>query len=326
MSESYNVLNDFSPEKFNLLIPVQSIQEVNPIYRIVINKVTISTNLADKEIYHEKNAKDESGNPTPEQMYAITHKGLMKLATAANAQVVESVRIRSKVCEKCIDIVKATQKAPACGTCPCSANVAYRVTMKFPELSGGWRIQQATREIDFGAMTSAKPGQIARMKEFAAEHAESKAMSRCIRKGLSVKNAYTLAELKKPFIVAYPVLDSRDADVKKALIAGSLAATNLLYGSGLNIPQLQAGKPEPEVDTETGEIIDADYEAEAADMQQDPQQNAPWMQQEKQEKYYCSNPDCGVEIAKNVAEQSTKNIGVPACLKCQQMAKKQGGK
>jgi hypothetical protein len=320
MSESYNVWNDFPPEEYNVLIPVQTIQEISPIHKLVRKEVKISTNLDDKEIYEEKNAQGS------EKMFAITHKGLMKLATAANAQVVESKRVKSKVCEKCIEVAKATHIAPTCGNCPCAANVAWKVIMKFPELSGGWFLREATREIDFSNMGNAKPGQISKMKEFASEYAESKAMSRCIRKGLSIKSAYTLEELNKPFIIIYPVLDAKDPDVKKALIAGSLAATNLLYGSGLNIPQLQAGKPESEVDTETGEIIDADYEAEAPDMQQDPQQNAPWLKQEKQEKYYCSNPDCGVEIAKNVAEQSTKNIGVPACLKCQQMAKKQGGK
>jgi len=311
---SYNILNDFPEDKYNLLIPVRSIQEINPIYRIVVNTVNISTNLDDREIYEEKNAQ---GNVP---MYALTHKALLKLATAANAQVVESYRIRSKVCEKCIDVVKATGTAPSCGSCACNANVAFRVTMKFPELSGGWRIQQATREIDFSNIVSAKEGQIRRMKEFAAEHAESKAMSRCIRKGLNVKNAYTIEELEKPFVVAYPVLDSRDADVKKALIAGSLAATNLLYGNGLNMPQLQAGKEE-RIDTETGEIIESDYAVEQPEASEQPS-GQPW----NQPQYYCSNPQCGVEIAKNVYDASIKEFGAPACVKCQTAARKQGGK
>jgi hypothetical protein len=156
--------------------------------------------------------------------------------------------------------------------------------MKFPELSGGWRIVQASRELDFSSMAGASAGQIARTKEFANEHAESKAMSRCIRKGLSIKNAYTIIELEKPFVVAYPVLDSRDADVKKALIAGSLAATNLLFGSGMPTPQLNAAPSD--VDIETGEIIDAGYETEQVNENQGGQEEikqsegsgnkAPW--------------------------------------------------
>ncbi|MCR4436189.1 MAG: hypothetical protein QHH06_10450 [Clostridiales bacterium] len=276
MSENFNILNDYDPEKFNLLLPVQSIQEVNPIYKIVVNKVSISTNLADKEIYEERNA-EKINNQT---MYAITHKGLLKLMTAANGQIVESTRVRPKVCEKCIDIVKATQQAPACGSCACAANVAWKVKMKFPELSGGMRLVEATKEIDFSNYKVKQDrndsgysiSQINKMKEFAGEQAESKAMSRCIRKGLNIKSAYTLEELKKPFIVAYPVLDSNDADVKKALIAGHLAATNLLYGSGLSAPMLKAAPSN--VDTETGEIIDSDYDVE----QPDPHQSMPWQQ------------------------------------------------
>lgn len=298
MSEqNYNILNNFPPDEYNLLVPVQSIQEVNPIYKIVVNQVYISTNLDDGEIYEEKNA-------TGDAKYALTHKALLKLMTAANGQVVETTRVKPKVCEKCIDMVKVTGQAPACGNCACSANVAYRVTLKFPEMSGGWRIVQATREIDFSNTGNMKPGQIARMKEFASEHAESKAMSRCIRKGLNIKNAYTLEELSKPFVVAYPVLDARDPEVKKALIAGSLASSNLLYGSGLSVPQLEAARDE--IDMETGEIIEADYAAET------PETSEPVD--------ICEA--CGIDLAPNVVEYSMKKFKRKLCYKCQRGADK----
>jgi hypothetical protein len=324
MSEqSYNILNDFPPEEYNLLVPVQSIQEINSIYKLVRNQVKISTELPDKDIYKEKSAG--------EGMYALTHKALMKLFTAANGQIVDSARVRSKVCDKCIEIVKATQKAPQCGNCQASANVACRVIVKFPELSGGWRLVQATRELDFSNMGNATDGQIRQTKAFAYEHAESKALSRCIRKGLSIKSAYTMAELEKPFIVIYPVLDAKDADVKRALIAGAIASSNLLYGSGL---MLNAGQQQslPEgrndVDKSTGEILDqtvldADYEAGPPDVSNS-EPPKPWDNAEP-EKYYCSNPNCKVEIAKSVYDASVAKFGAGACIKCQQAAKK-GGK
>ena len=314
-----NIINDFPPEKYNLLIPVLSFQEINPIYRIITNIVKISSNLDDKEIYEERNAEKNAGS---EKMYALTHKALMKLATAANVQIVETTRVQPRACEKCVDIVKATGQAPACGNCSCVANVAYRVTMKFPELSGGWRIVQATREIDFSAMDHLKQGQVLKIKEFAAEHAESKAMNRCIRKGLSIKSSYKIEEFEKPFVVAYPVLDARDADVKKALIAGSLAATNLLYGSGLPLPQHQIQElapPETESTIQQGQPIDPDYEVEQPDLDQDDQNQADDLQ-----RYFCSQ--CGAEIAENVAEYSKRQYSAPLCFKCQQTAKKGGGR
>ena len=312
MSEqSYHVLNDYPPEEYNLLVPVQSIQEINPIYKLVRNEVRISTVLEDKDIYREKNAGQD--------MYALTHKALMKLFTAANGQIVDSSKVRSKICEKCIDIVKATAKAPQCGSCPANANVACRVIVKFPELSGGWRLVQATREMDFSNIGYAKEGQIKQAKAFALEHAETKALSRCIRKGLSIKSAYSLDELEKPFIVIYPVLDSKDADVKKALIAGAIASSNLLYGSGLQLNQGQQQEALPEnIDPETGEILDAGYEAEPVE------QSKPW-EQTADNKYYCSNPKCKVEIAKNIYDASMKEFGYAACVKCRQIAAKKGG-
>lgn len=318
-NQGYNILNDFPPEEYNLLVPVQSIQEINPIYKLVRNEVKVSTTLEDKDIYKEKNAGAD--------MYSLTHKALMKLFTAANGQIVGSSRVRSKVCEKCIDIVKATKQAPQCGTCPCNSNVACQIVVKFPELSGGWRLVQATREIDFSNMGYATEGQIKQTKAFAYEHAESKALSRCIRKGLSIKSAYSLAELEKPFIVIYPVLDAKDADVKKALIAGAIASSNLLYGSGLMLGTGAEQQALPEaghnIDKSTGEIIDPtiidpDYEADAPD-----EGGKPW--DAEPEKYYCSNPNCNAEIAKNVYDDSVAKFGGAACIKCQQMAKK-GGK
>jgi len=318
--QSYHIYNDYPPDEFNLLVPVQSIQEISSIYRLVVNQVKVSTELPDKDIYQEKSAGPN--------MYALTHKALMKLFTAANGQIVASERVRSKICDKCIEIVKATKTAPQCGSCPANANVCCKITVKFPELSGGWRLVQATRELDFSNMGNATDNQIKQTKAFAYEHAESKALSRCIRKGLSIKSAYTMAELEKPFIVIYPVLDAKDADVKKALIAGAIASSNLLYGSGLMLNQgHQQALPEghPDVDMSTGEIIDNDYEAGPPDVGNG-ESPKPWEQPPEPEKYYCSNPNCKVEIAKSIYDASFAKFGAGACIKCQSAAKKQGGK
>lgn len=305
-----NIINDFPVDKFNLLVPVQSIQEINPIYKFVTNTVTISTNLDDKDIYQEVNAKSSKNDA----MYALTHKALMKLMKAANGQILDTVKIKPRVCEKCIDVAKATRIPPKCNTCSSAYNVAVQVTMKFPELSGGWQIFKASREIDLNA-SSLKEGQKVRVKEFAVEHAESKAMSRCIRKALNIKNAYTLAELEKPFVVAYPVLDANDPDVKHALIAGQMAASNLLYGSGL---QLNAGSSQ-EMLSEGRIETDSENQVEADDYTVEPLEDS---REEEPEKFFCGNPECGIEIQANVAEYSTKRYRMPLCVKCQQIVEK----
>lgn len=307
MNRTINIINDFNPEQFNLLIPVQSLQEINPIYKYVQNFVQISTDLSDKEIYREKSAG--------EGMYALTHKALNKLAMAANAQVLESKKITPRVCEKCIEIAKATRIAAKCSDCKSAYNVAVQVIMKFPELSGGWHIEIATREIDISAMAGSE-SQKAKVKEFIVENAESKAKSRCIRKALNIKNAYNLEELEKPFLAIYPVLDARDPDVKKALIAGSMAASNLLYGSGLqlNAGVTQEALTEGNQDITPENAVTADYEVEQYE-------DTP-----EGDTLQCSK--CGIEIQPNVAEYSQKQFGSQLCFKCQQVEKaaRKGGK
>ncbi len=308
METILNIINDFPPEDYNLLVPVQSIQETNSIYKYVTNTVHISTDLDDREIYLEKNAKSEDGNP----MYALTHRALTKLARAANGQVVEVQKLTPRVCEKCIEVAKATKVPPKCSTCKSAYNVAVQVTMRFPELSGGWQIFKATREIDLTAMAGSEAQKL-KVKEFIVEQAESKAMSRCIRKALNIKSSYTLAELKKPFVVVYPVLDANDQDVKKALIAGQMAASNLLYGTGLQlnpgteIAALPEGEKQIPEDT-----VEADYEVEKFDIESD----------EEPAKYYCGNRECGVEIQANVAEYSKAKYKMPLCIQCQRIADK----
>jgi hypothetical protein len=313
--ETVNIINDFDPKEYNLLIPVQSLQEINPIFKYVRNEVLISTVLQDKEIYHESSAQVKDGP----KMYALTHKALMKLCNAGNGQIVEVKKIQPRVCEKCIEVARATGIAPKCVGCEARYNVAAHVTMKFPELSGGWKIIQASREVDLS--TIAKSGQADKLKEFAGEHAESKAISRVIRKAFAIKSAYTLEELKKPFIAVYPVLNANDPDAKRALIAGSMAASNLLYGSGLTL-----GAPEEvkQIETSTDNTTNVpadDYVVEPLD----PKEHAETGTQsnnEEPEKFFCGNPDCGIEIKANVAEYSTKRYKMPLCVKCQGIAEK----
>lgn len=310
---AYNILNDYDPKEYNLLIPVQSIQDINTIYKYVPNIVHISTNLQDKEIYVETNAKGENGA----KMYALTHKALMKLCNAGNGQIVEVKKIQPRVCEKCIEIAKATRVAAKCGSCESRYNVAVQATMKFPELSGGWKIVQASREIDVSVI--AKAGQADKVKEFATEHAESKAISRCIRKAFAIKSTYTLEELKKPFIAVYPVLDAKDPDVKKALIAGSMAASNLLYGSGLQIGDGGKIQALPEA-----KAAEEDYEVEDLNDGQTEDHEPTPVEHEKDspssDKLCCSA--CSAEIAANVAKFSQEKYGKELCYTCQQVEKK----
>ena len=92
-------LNEYPPDKFNVLIPVTTMQVMSNLQRIIVNKVQLD--VADpensKDIYREKS----SGK------YAITKVGGMKLAAAANISIVETESGMTDGCKRCVDMARA---------------------------------------------------------------------------------------------------------------------------------------------------------------------------------------------------------------------------
>jgi len=210
--KKYNDLEEFlqdyykSPEWYNMLTPIQSIQEIGHIYRPVINMIKLSTDLEDNHIYIQKNAKDPEGKPYPHTRYSIARRGLLLLATAADCHFVDS---------------KITYN-PETESYHCTAS------LKVHDMSGGWRIITESKSVS--KFMTLKNGNRIPDPE-ASTKAESGAQNRCIRAALNIKAHYSLEQLEKPFVAVYPVLDSRDEDVKRALIAGAVVSTNMLYGA-----------------------------------------------------------------------------------------------
>lgn len=99
-------LNEYPPDKFNVLIPVTTMQVMSNLQRIIVNKVQLD--VADpensKDIYREKS----SGK------YAITKVGGMKLAAAANISIVETESGMTDGCKRCVDMARAVGKRKPC--------------------------------------------------------------------------------------------------------------------------------------------------------------------------------------------------------------------
>jgi hypothetical protein len=137
-------LNDYPPDKYNILIPVTSMQVMSNMQRIVVNEVRLVTtditteNKSGRDIYFEKTSKK----------YAITKVGGMKLAAAANISIVSSESVQPDVCIKCIEMTRATGKAHPCGDCAHAYDVKYIVTIRVPEPSGGFRLIAKDKELD----------------------------------------------------------------------------------------------------------------------------------------------------------------------------------
>jgi hypothetical protein len=235
------------PETYNMLVPVQSIQDVGPMYKPVINMVLLSTDLEDGDIYIQKNAiNPETGERYSSKRYSLTKKGLFQIYSAADARFISTKMSRDKEAQ----------------TVTCEA------TMEYHSFSGEWKDITCSKTCE--TMLTPKSGK-AYPDVQAPQKAESQAQNRCIRAAFNIKGHYSLEQLQKPFVAVYIILDeTKDRDVKLAKIAAGLGSTNMLFAPR-QVRQLESGK---NVDTDTGEIV-ADYEVELVGQQETP---PPWQQ------------------------------------------------
>jgi hypothetical protein len=251
-------LSKYPANKYNVLIPVKSMQEISPIHRVMVNEVHIDAHTTGQDVYEQEKARE--GNPPK---LALTKKGLAKLMAAANIQIVDSRPIYPQKCERCFEVAQRTRLAPQCGTCEFGDDVAHQVTIAVPEPSGTHRIIKATKELrmkdEKGRMT---PNQFKQFFPYRTEHCETKTLNRALREALMVKTTYAPDELSKPFAVALVVPNFSDPEMKAAAVARYTAGTNDLFG-GTPAPALQSGPVEQpklslgdgrEVDRGTGEV------------------------------------------------------------------------
>jgi len=314
---SLAIAKDYPVDKFNLLIPVKTMQELSPLHKLVINEVQVSPNIADKDTYKEKNGE-----------LALTKKALMKLMAAANIQILDSKSVPTQRCNKCIEIAQRTRQAPKCFECPYIDDVAYQVTIAVPEPSGTHRIIKATKEIrmEDEKKKAASEAQFNQFKPFRTEHCESKALNRALREGLMLKSSYTAKELEKPFAVALVMPNMSDPDLKKAMIANYANQANALYGNSpaIEAPSYQAlpignvTEIPPDADEETGEVLPPSQEVIDIEIEP-PTPPAP-------EKLICAT--CSKELegfkdkkkkqwtAEELADYSEKNFGRRLCKEC----------
>lgn len=323
-------LNKYPPEKYNVLIPVTTMQVMSNLQRIVVNQVQLDTNTREsKDIYQEKSS----------QKYAITKVGGMKLAAAANISIVDTESGPTEGCKRCLEMAKAVGKAKVCGTCPARNDVAVTVTIRVPEPSGGFRLMKATKEIDCAAeQQSMSEKQYQRFLPHRTAIAESKAFMRALRAALGLASVYSLEELKKPFIIAHVVPNLDAPEIKDAVATNYLQSMGLLFeGAGAPhaaaaLPPSQQAQDVPD-DGEDGEIMYRDeapenhYEEDLFEDDEDPFAD---------DGIYCDN--CGAKIVhttaksgrewtpENIRDYSKRRFGRCLCTECQaaERAKKEG--
>lgn len=316
------VLNQYPPDKFNVLIPVKTLQEISPIHTVIINEVKINPDPAAKDVYKE----GESGD------LALTKISLSKMMAAANIQVIDSRPTPPQKCQRCIEAASKTKLAPRCGGCPSADDVAHQVTIAVPEPSGTYRIVKGTKELrmeDERAKMKTE-AQFKRFFPYRTEHCETKALNRALREGLMIKSTYKPEELQKPFAIALVVPNFSDPDMKRAMVQRYASGIGDLFGGTQQGEAPAAGSFQTLPDGRTADISTGEVsggvehpgdqnEAGIVETQATiGDDELPW---EKDEGLKCS--DCQGEIkdeagwtAKMYVDFSQNNYGRQLCTSC----------
>ena len=241
-------LNAYPADKYNVLVPVTLMEATSKSQRILVNQVQLDTTVdsdnVGRDIYKlNKDHKDKR--------YAITKVGIMKLAAAANISVVSTKDEQPTVCKRCLEVMKAINKAKSCGTCPHVHDVRSVVEIQVPEPGGGFRYITKEKELDFTIEKKSKgdkgEARVNKIMEHRVSIASTGAFLRCIRDALGVASSYTLEDLKKPFVVARlaPNLDApENRDLLKGYYSQTLGLTagqhTLAEPQGKNPPTLES--------------------------------------------------------------------------------------
>ena len=253
--------------KYNVIGP-DMVAQVTPYHKRIATQIVLSANPADGDVYALQGDTSK---------LAPTKNALLKIADAAGVrwQYAQCKNVAPSVCEFC----KAA--GDNCLKCAHHGTIAYKAVGAYQDAAGQWRALVGTGEVDpserdrVGKNDGKTEGQ--RMKQFLLRHVESRAFNAAIRT-LGVKQWYSPAELKKPFVVVRTYFDGySDPDFKRLLMARAASDMAELYGErdphpqlstqAREILQLAEGSPADAVqtiDVATGEIVEEPGEETSA--------------------------------------------------------------
>lgn len=310
----------YPADRYNLLVPMQTVAEIAEIHKPVINAVQISTNEADKEIYLQDRSKRESNG------WALTKKGLNKLMRAAGIKILSTRPITPSVCQKCAEVNRSIGRPVNCGACG-NKDVKFEARISVPQLTGENIEIVAHKEIIVqDVIVGMTEKQRTEFLKFRSETCETKAINRALRAAMHIKGTYTLNELKKPFIVAYLVPNLDNEAVKQEAVRHFFSSAQEIYG-GHNTEARKAIFVEDDVEEgmeyETpGQPIAEPENAAYREVPQEPPRQAQESQNAGWSVKCCDK--CGKVITEKVWDYSCSKFGRPLCYSCQQIVRKGG--
>lgn len=345
LSNALRVLDNYNEKDFNILVPVQTMQDFPDIYKMAINTVKIDI---EEDTFPMDNELDKVTNTWVPKNYALNKVGLEKLMAAANIQVLESRPIIPTSVSYAAEMAKQLGQPVNFD----KRDIAYKVTITVPDLTGTIRTIVATKEMIADEIYQECLDQVSTKKKwvnkkqvdctqeekeaaakksfnqimkFRGPLCESKALNRAIRKALQIKSKYTTEELSKPFAVPIVVPNTEDPDMKRAMIDRYRIGTGILFGIDMGSgPDQRAIIAAPQqYNTLDAPNIESDTDVEDYDFDEQLDENEEGGEDEA---VYCE--DCGSEIkeaanaqkqtmtAKQIIEYSNTQFEANLCAKC----------
>lgn len=313
-----SISKQYPANKYNLLGNTDVMVEIPDIKSPVVQAVQLDPNPDKGDVYiQQKSWTDNNIQKTYPQKYAITKNGLKKLADGAGIKMISSEHVIPTTCQKCVAVNQNTGKVFQCGNCR-NKDVAYRVTISVPQLTGEVLTVEDTHEIIVDNVT---PGMSEKQKAEFMKHlpqiCEAKALNGAIRTALHIKGTYSIEELQKPFVVAYLVPNLNHEEVKEVAIRNMFQSASNIFGCTPSIQQIESRVPEEaSIEAADGEnfdkYIDGTYTQEESTQEQSSvEQSVP----ERRNDFYCDK--CGEHISEKVWDYSVDKFERPLCYKCQ---------
>lgn len=314
----------YPAERYNLLVPMQTVAEIAEIHKPVMNAVQISTNEADKEIYlQDKNKRNADG-------WALTKKGLNKLMRAAGIKILGTRPIIPSTCQKCAEVNRSIGRPVNCGACG-NKDVKFEARISVPQLTGESIEIVAHKEIIVADVTLGMTEfQAKEFLKFRSEMCETKAINRALRAAMHIKGTYSLQELQKPFVVAYLVPNLDNEAVKAEAVRHFFTSAQELYGGHSSearkaifveddveegMEYEMSGKPIAQPENAAYREAPAEPPREVQQRQQAAAEAAP-----DYDPTICT--ECGTKCSNGVVKYSQETFGRTLCMACQ---RKQGG-
>jgi hypothetical protein len=311
----------YPADRFNLLVPMQTVAEIAEIHKPVMNAVQISINEADKEIYlQDKNKRNADG-------WALTKKGLNKLMRAAGIKILGTRPIIPSTCQKCAEVNKSIGRPVNCGACG-NKDVKFEARISVPQLTGENIEIVAHKEIIVvDATAGMSDNQRREFLKFRSEMCETKAINRALRAAMHIKGTYTLQELQKPFVVAYLVPNLDNEAVKQEAVRHFFSSAQEIYGNHNNETRKAIFV---EDDIEEGMECETPIQPIANPENVAYKENPVEPPKEAQQRTAETAPDfdpticteCGAKCSNGVVKYSQETFGRTLCMACQ---RRQGG-